>query len=104
MKKTFDPFILLLNPGDDSGGDDGTGQGGQDPITTPAPNPNVSGPVSFGDWNASVGADVNGDGGVDFSDYGQWWADSGFGMDAWAEFNPDVPFSWGPAVEPEVSE
>ena len=24
------------------------------------------------------------------------WADNGFGLDAWNEFNPNVTFAWGP--------
>ena len=96
-KKFFSPFIVLgINPGgDESGSTDETGTG---PVPTPAP-PNGTGATSFANWAASFGVDVNGDGAVDFSDYGQWWADQGFGMDAWEEFNPGTPFSWGPDAD-----
>lgn len=95
-KQRFDPFILLdiiIDPDPTDPGEE-TGLG---PVPSTAPGP--VGPTSFGNWAANFGVDLNGDGAVDFSDYGQWWADQGFGIDAWTEFNPDTPFSWGPDAD-----
>ncbi len=97
MKK-FDPFVLLTF---DSGSvfDSDVNASGQHP----GPNPGegngqntVIGPVSFEDWRNNMGADLDLDGAITVEDYGQWWADNGFGMDAWTEFNADVPFTWFP--------
>lgn len=99
-KKRFDPFILLdivIDPDPTEPGDE-TGLGPVPASPTPA-----GGPTSFGDWAANFGVDLNGDGNIGFDDYGQWWVEQGFGMDAWAEYNPDTPFSWSPEIdEPEI--
>lgn len=49
---------------------------------------------SFENWSESFRGDDFADGIIDFNDYGQWWADSGLGEDAWQQFNPEVPFNW----------
>ena len=91
-KKMFAPVIFLdpptpppFDPGDDG---DGTDHGGVDPH-----NGLVSNPVSYADWAKSLGPDA---GSGSFEAYGQWWADNGFSMDAWNEFNPNASFTWGP--------
>lgn len=100
-KKYFDPFILLGvgNDDDPSTSGDGTGNTGWGPNPGGGSGGNSSGPITFSNWSANFGVDLNGNGAVDFDDYGQWWADQGFGIDAWEEFNPGTPFSWGPDAD-----
>lgn len=93
-KKRFNPIFLdgggiVIDPDPTEPGDE-TGLG---PVPT---DPPTSGPTNFNDWAANFGMDLNGDGNIDFEDYGQWWVEQGFGVDAWSEFNPDTPFSWSP--------
>ncbi|MBR3382887.1 MAG: hypothetical protein IKG85_07630, partial [Clostridia bacterium] len=38
---------------------------------------------SFDTWSEKFRSDTYKDGLIDFNDYGQWWADSGLGMEAW---------------------
>jgi hypothetical protein len=89
-KKTFAPFIVLSGmnppgPGDDTG--DGSDHGGLDDYGGQSTSP-----VSYDEWAKHLGPDA-----VDsFEAYGQWWADNGFGMDAWTEFNPNASFTWNP--------
>lgn len=49
---------------------------------------------SFETWSEKFASDCYKDGIVDFNDYGQWWADSGLGEDAWNQFNTGLPFNW----------
>ena len=84
-KKMFAPVIFLdpptpppVDPGD---GGDGTDHGGNDPY-----NGNATAPVSYAEWAKRLHPDRR----------DQWWADNGFGMDAWTEFNPNASFTWNP--------
>ena len=97
-KNRFSPFIFLngdLTPGGGNDSGDGSDHGGLD-------NPGggsgglAIGPVTFSQWAANFGYDANGNGSVDFQDYGQWWADNGLSMDAWRELNPNAVFTWSP--------
>lgn len=93
-KKRFSPFIVLGGiPG--GSGDDGGGSvhGGIEPPEGGFGGLSI-GPVSYTDWAA-----MNPYGSVTFEDYGQWWAEQGFGMDAWAEFNGGTPFTWYPDTD-----
>lgn len=90
-KKAFTPSIFLGGfnpPGPGGGGGYGSDQSGNDPV-----GGNAVGPVSYADWAKSLGPDA---GSGSFEAYGQWWADNGFSMDAWNEFNPNTSFTWGP--------
>lgn len=49
---------------------------------------------SFDTWRENFKSDAYKDGIIDFNDYGQWWADSGLGKDAWEQMNPGMPFDW----------
>ncbi len=91
-KYSFSPFVFLLDVGGDddvSGG--GSGQSGVHPL----------GPVAcnFDFWLKNFATDYDGDG-YDMEDFGQWWTENGFTMDAWNEYNPGVPFPGGGGSEP----
>ena len=46
-------------------------------------------PMSFGEWTQSrFVADYDSNPGVDFDDYANWFAQSGFGEDTWTVLNP----------------
>lgn len=101
-KKRFNPFIMLggpLNPGDDSGDADRTGQHGY-PNPPPQDGGNSIVFPRFEEW-AATGVDYDGNG-VDFNDYGQWWADQGYSLEAWSALNPNSPFSWSPHTATDV--
>ena len=90
-KHGFQPYVMLTG-GISDGGDvsvigGGTGEGMSDPF-----------PMSYTDWMKSgMQDDYNVDGTIDFDDYGTWWADNGFSMEAWASYNPGV--DWNPDWE-----
>ncbi len=84
-KHGFQPYVMLSStPGDGNVTGGGTGEGTTDPF-----------PMSYSDWsNSGMQDDYNLDGTIDFNDYGTWWADNGFGLEAWESFNPGV--DWDP--------
>ncbi|MBR4659203.1 MAG: hypothetical protein IKP26_08130 [Clostridia bacterium] len=86
------PHILgLINPSPDpdptGGGSAGAGTHGNNGGKAPFA-------CSFETWSEKFASDCYKDGIVDFNDYGQWWADSGLGEDAWNQFNTGLPFNW----------
>ena len=83
-KNIFAPGILFTIPDPQPttviGG--GTGQSTTDPYA-----------CSYADWQTMFAGDYDGDDVVGtMNDYMIWWANNNFGMDAWNEFNPGVPF------------
>ena len=86
MKKTFpNPLIVLTTAGtNDIGG--GSLPGGLDSIKPF--------PMSYDEWtNSRWCKDSDGNGGMDFADYVDWWSKSGLGAESWAQFNPDVAWN-----------
>jgi hypothetical protein len=74
-------------PTEIGGGSDVSGQNGKNSNKIPFA-------CSFETWSEKFASDCYKDGIVDFNDYGQWWADSGLGEDAWNQFNTGLPFNW----------
>lgn len=83
-KRFIAPFVLMSStPTDETEYGGGTGQTTTDPF-----------PCSFADYQSMFEYDHDMDGDMDFDDYGQWWADNGFSVEVWEQFNPGVPFVW----------
>ena len=83
-RKFSQPLVILsTTPGDDVVIGGGTGQGTIDPY-----------PCSFGEWQKLFEDDYLPDDTIDFNDYVQWWADNGFSLEDWEEYNPGVDFEW----------
>lgn len=91
-KKTFGiplVFGLIADPTDAVETGPATGQGHMDVR-----------PIGYDEWLRSPyteGYDLKEDGKYTFDEYGRWWADEGFGIDAWHEYNPNQP--WDPDWE-----
>ncbi len=96
-KDTFGLPIILLSGGGLGDGDEteepvgGSSHGGFGPTNGGNKIPFA---CSFDSWQEYFHSDNCKDGKIDFNDYGQWWADSGLGKDAWEQFNAGVPFTW----------
>ena len=85
-KKIFTPPFIFLTAAELN---DGSGIGsnvGGDGLNSIRPIP-----ISFAEWAQSRWcADYDESGEVTIDDFARWWAQSGLGLDSWAQFNPGV--------------
>ena len=89
------PMILMSSGLDDGGeGDEPVGGSAHGHFGGEGGNKVPPFACSFETWSEKFASDCYKDGIVDFNDYGQWWADSGLGEDAWNQFNTGLPFNW----------
>jgi hypothetical protein len=96
MKKHgFGTPIVMSFPGIDDGGDETEMPGGSSTGGIGGNGGNKAPFVcTFDTWLDTFASDTYKDGMIDFNDYGQWWADSGLGLDAWDQVNPGKSFEW----------
>ena len=87
MKKKFTVPLVFLTTASPNGGGGGSHTGGGN-IQSTQPFP-----CRFEEWQQSRWlGDYDQNGAVDMNDYAKWWAQCGFGVDTWNQYNPSV--SW----------